>query len=436
MMTSESRRPEGFTLTKRSGLEMKPQASLPTVAIGLGGLQFGGCQINALDLSRTLMAKGFRVVVFAIDDKPLVSVLPYAQRSGLDVVVLPASSNLFRQAGIVAAFCRSHQVDIVHGFAPWLGQILSLACGMNPRAVAVVTNWTMANERGIPTDLPLLLGTADLVREARPSRRGSVYLLEPPVDMEHDDPQRYDGSDFRRMFDIPSQSTLIVTVTRLDSEMKAESVLSLIRAVEVVGVNRDVALAIVGDGDVMQHVRTVAELSNTQATLRRVVICGSLVDPGVAYASADIVVGMGGSAIRGLAFGKATIVVGENGFARTFNSDTSGFFLQSGFYGIGPESEFGSTRHLLDALNMLLDPDVREREGAIGAAIVRDRFSLVAATQTLMQVYRDAVSQRCGGLRQVAYGAWTAARWMASRLRHIRTLERMFSVRLGIGVSE
>ncbi len=65
------------------------------------------------------------------------------------------------------------------------------------------------------------------------------------------------------------------------------------------------------------------------------VLTGAMVDPRPAYAAADVVVGMGGSALRGMAFGKAVIVVGERNFAEIFDPDTAERFYDRGIYGLG-----------------------------------------------------------------------------------------------------
>ena len=67
-------------------------------------------------------------------------------------------------------------------------------------------------------------------------------------------------------------------------------------------------------------------------------LIGAMVDPRPAYAAADVVVGMGGSALRGMAFAKPVIVVGEKNFAEVFDQDTAQGFYDRGIYGLGDGS--------------------------------------------------------------------------------------------------
>ena len=72
------------------------------------------------------------------------------------------------------------------------------------------------------------------------------------------------------------------------------------------------------------------------------VLIGALRDPRPAYAASDIVLGMGGSALRGLSFAKPLVMIGERGFARLFTPETVPEFLQNGMFGIGQgDAEYG-----------------------------------------------------------------------------------------------
>jgi hypothetical protein len=58
-------------------------------------------------------------------------------------------------------------------------------------------------------------------------------------------------------------------------------------------------------------------------------------DPRAAYSAADVVIGMGSSALRGMAFEKPTIVVGAQGFCDTFDPLRATHFERDGLYGQG-----------------------------------------------------------------------------------------------------
>ena len=67
---------------------------------------------------------------------------------------------------------------------------------------------------------------------------------------------------------------------------------------------------------------------------RVVVLTGQLADPRPAYSAADVILGMGSSALRGMAFGKPLVVQGERGFWELLTPDSASVFLRDGWYGV------------------------------------------------------------------------------------------------------
>ena len=195
--------------------------------------------------------------------------------------------------------------------------------------------------------------------------------------------------------------------------MKLEGILTLIEVTRLMADEAGglvIHLTIVGDGPAMPEVRAAADLAN-RATAGRyagdiVTLTGELSDPRPAYAAADIAVGMGGSALRSLAFGKPLIVQGEGGFFEVLDPGTLSCFLEQGFFGqahLDPAEASARLRSLLQGLAQ--DSARRVRLGLWGRELVEERFSLTAAAERQVELYRRAmlspVSRRCwiaGGL--------------------------------------
>src|ERR1700680_2468459 len=76
--------------------------------------------------------------------------------------------------------------------------------------------------------------------------------------------------------------------------------------------------------------------ANARAGRKVAVLTGELQDPRSAYAAANVVLGMGGSALRGMAFGKPLIVQGERGFWELVTLESTLTFLRPGWEGGGP----------------------------------------------------------------------------------------------------
>ena len=160
-------------------------------------------------------------------------------------------------------------------------------------------------------------------------------------------------------------------VTRLAVELKAEGLLSAISAVSDELADLPIQMLIVGDGPARKQITYAVDTANSRAGRRRVIMTGELLDPRAAYAAADVVLGMGGSAIRALAFGKPLIVQGEGGFFNLLSPETASQFLWQGWYGVGPPGMSGSESFARAAREVLADRDMRDALGNSVASLRR-----------------------------------------------------------------
>ena len=111
-----------------------------------------------------------------------------------------------------------------------------------------------------------------------------------------------------------------------------------------------------------------------------------------AYAAADVILGMGGSALRGMAFGKPLIVQGELGFWQTCDPDSVNEFLDGGWYGLGDGSD-GGPRLRAQLVPLLTDLARRVSLGQFSRNLVVDRFSLEQAARLQLSVYEQALER-------------------------------------------
>jgi len=372
------------------------------VAIGLAGLALGGCQINAIDLAQALRGRGHAVFVFGfVDDQVRHSVIPYAEANGVEVELLPAGG-LRATARQMSVLAEAHRTDVVHVFGPWLGPAAAVASTTWRERAVVETNWNMENFFWGSPHVPLIVGTGAMAAEARRRRRAAVHLMEPPVNTSVDHPEATTGARFREQHGIGDDELLGVVVSRLDHDMKAEGIEYAIECLRAPELGR-LRLVIVGDGDARAALASAAESVNRALGRPAVTLVGPMLHPAPAYAAADVVLGMGGSAIRGLAHGKPVIVLGVNGFALTYRPGSVPHFRENGFYGVdAPE---GGVAMLTKELIALLDHQLRRDLGQYGLDEVRDRFGLDAAAASLEAIYRDALSARPSALsRRVTSG--------------------------------
>ena len=209
-------------------------------------------------------------------------------------------------------------------------------------------------------------------------------------------------------------------VCRLVPELKLEGLLAACDAVgELAHSGVKLQLVIVGDGSARPLVEQAATAANARAGRRVVVLAGQLADPRPAYAAADVVLGMGGSALRGLAFGKPLIVQGERGFWKLLTPDSAPMFLRQGWYGLGADSDgraAGAARLAKILRDLLDDHDARARLGDYGRRLVVERFSIDRAAAIQEELY--AAAMRASDRRPAMPLAADAARAAIGIFRH------------------
>ncbi|MBI4900502.1 MAG: glycosyltransferase, partial [Actinobacteria bacterium] len=288
-------------------------------------LGMGGSQTNAIELAGELRRLGVECTVFG---RPGVLNARIAQL-GLEFVPSAEpgsrpSPPVVRQLHDLVA---SDGFDLVHGYE-WPPSLeAALAVRGLPGNGVVSTVMSMAVAPFIPHWVPLVVGTQQIAAAEKAAGRPRVSLLEPPVDLEHNEaPPAAELDAFREAWGLGDRP-LVVCVTRLAAELKLEGLLT---AIEVAGSRSDHQLLIVGDGPAHDQVAEAAERANAAGGARTVVLTGALLDPRPAYAVADIVLGMGGSALRALAFAKPLVVQGEHGFFEPLTPATEPLFRWQG----------------------------------------------------------------------------------------------------------
>ncbi|NMO57794.1 glycosyltransferase family 4 protein [Actinoplanes sp. TBRC 11911] len=353
-------------------------------------MAMGGSQLNAIELAAAVRDLGHNVTI-AGDDGPLVQMVTDL---GMRHVSIP--SHRRRPSTVVARqlrrMIRTEKIDIVHGYEWPPG--LEAAAAVYPlgASAAVCTVMSMAIAPFLPRDLPLVVGTEALRETTAAGRRGPVYLIEPPVDVTANAPAHPVG-DFRASFDLTDTSYVdIVVICRLVPELKLEGVLTAIDVVGDLARSLPLRLTVVGDGTARDAVAERAAKANARAGRRAVVLTGQLIDPRPAYAAADIMLGMGGSALRALAFAKPLVVQGEQGFWELLTPSSVDLFLRQGWYGVGSASGAGAARLASILQALVADPARRAELGAYGRKLAVERFSLERAAVMQEQIYQDALS--------------------------------------------
>lgn len=371
-------------------------------------LSIGGSQINAIDLAAVVASLGHEVIVYA-PQGPLES---YVSSKGLRYVPArhfryrPSVARITQLAGLV----RKEKVDLIHAYEwpPCLDAFFGAGLVLGTPIVCTVLGMTVMP--AVPRSLPLIMGTEELAESARLTHSGPVVSIEPPIDVENDNPST-DGSGFRAAHGIKNGELLVVTVSRLALDLKLDALVDAIDAIDQLASSWPVRLVIVGDGKAAPQLKARAAGVNSRHGREAITLAGASLDPRSAYAAADVVLGMGSSSMRALAHGKAVIVQGERGFNVPFDEEHAPMFLYKGFYGIGDGTSGGP--QLAKYLSELLaDSNRRAALGALGRETIVSRFSLRNSGATVLKIYEKAISQRPSRrtlVPEMVRSAWVAA---------------------------
>lgn len=360
------------------------------VLVQLNSLGLGGTQLNALDFATEVAQWGYESVLIGpadtIPQGP--SLFDVAAERGLELSTFVRPQSTLSGARTMSELANRFRADIVHVYgswdyrAAWWG-----ACSLGRRPL-VQTVYEMTVEKLTHTHTSLIVGTKYLEEELS-ARAGGVRLISPPVDVSRDNAAIVPTTAFIRSHALNRNNLRVVIVSRLDEEMKASSVQTAIEAIGLMG-RQDVDLVVVGTGDAEQRLKKIGDAVNLKMGRKAVVFTGPMADAREAYAAADVMIGMGGSAARTLSFGKPLIVAGEAGWFRLFTPATSQEIFHSSFW--SAEVVANPAQPLADMLGAVLDDGpLKESLGNFGRSFAEAHFGLPAMAKKLADVYSAAL---------------------------------------------
>jgi glycosyltransferase involved in cell wall biosynthesis len=383
----------------RFGVSLLLMGPSLNILVALHDVVLGGDTINALELGCRFMDRGHRVTLFAVcspgESGVEAPLLTLAAERGVSVHLFDEPSGLAGRARLVkqvADFVRTEGFDVVHAFGH--RDTYYTFCGSYGLAGVplVVNDYAMTVTSGLPRRVPLVVGTQEVRDQALAVRGGPTYVVVPPVDEHENRPGVADGDAFRRRHGIAADEILLVVVSRFVNALKGEG---LRAAIEATGLIDDpaVRLVMVGGGGAHEQLQAKADEVNARLGRKVTQLPGPLLDPRPAYQAADIVIGMGHSALRGMAFAKPVVVVGEQGFALPATPDTMQHFDYHGLYGLGDGGDIAPAlaRHLQPLLH---DPARRDELGEFGRRTIVESYGLDAAAERLEQIYAASMLQR------------------------------------------
>jgi glycosyltransferase involved in cell wall biosynthesis len=367
-------------------------------------MDIGGSQLNAVEIAAAVRDRGHEVLVVSREG-PLVETV---RRLDLPHVLLDPRARRKpspRVAAQLMHLSRRHEIDIVHGYE-WPPAVESFAGpGLRLGLPVVFTVNSNFVAPFLPRSVPLIVCADEIRHRAEQAGYAPVTVIEAPVDVRANTPDHPPGP-LRSELGFQAGVPLLVVVSRLSTQMKQEGLLAACDAVAELAVSGvPVQLAIVGDGPARPMIEQAAAAANARAGHRVVALAGQMDDPRPAYAAADVMLGMGGSALRGLAFAKPLVVQGERGFWELLTPESAPRFCREGLYGLGRQGDGRAegARRLASILRGLLgDPGAQARLGEFGRALVVEKFSLERAAAIAESLYAATIAAARPSARDLA----------------------------------
>lgn len=376
-------------------------------------LVVGGSQINAIELAAAIRDRGHSVAVTA----PQGVLATMIEALGLEYIPTPVMTDFpaARTAAHLIWLSRRLNADLIHAYE-WRPAIeATFGPHLFDRTPLVLTVLSMQVPSFLPRHLPLIVGTRQLARQLAGERQ--VHVLEPPIDTHIN--RSMDRGRARARWGFRDDEIVVSIVCRLTHELeKLEGVLEAIDAVMALGKHRPMRFLIAGGGEGLEEVRRKAHCANDDIGSEIIMVAGEMIDPRDAYDAADIVLGMGSSALKGMSFSKPLVVQGTAGYWRLLDPTSVDIFLEQGWFGHGGEGAADLVA-ILDRL--AADGNLRTDLGLLGRSIVDQHFSLDRSADRLLEIYEAVafaprpaawhVSSLCRSAARVAkFGAVTGAR--------------------------
>ena len=358
-------------------------------------MEMGGSQLNAVEIAGAVRDRGHDVMVVSRPG----ALVRTVRELGLQHIQLDPKARRkpsLRAMAQLTELAKQHRIDVVHGYEwpPTLEAFGGPRLRLGLPIVSTINSGRVAPF--VPRTIPITVcgeGTRQRTVEAG---RDKVTLLAPPVDVLANSPE-FDPGSFREEFGFDPKIPLLAIISRLVPQFKLEGILAACdaaAALAVSGVN--VQLAIVGDGSARPAIEEAAAAANARAGRRVVTLVGEMFDPRPAYGAADVLLGMGGSALRAMAFGKPLVVQGEHGFWKLATPESAPMFLQrAAWYGVGSDADGRSAgAATLEKIlrDLLADPTTWVGLEDFGRQVVVERFSLDHAAAMQEEVYLNAIS--------------------------------------------
>jgi glycosyltransferase involved in cell wall biosynthesis len=360
-------------------------------------LSLGGAPNTSITLARGLKELGHEVFFFTKDDEKYAARL---REAGIKMIpaphhrVLPQLDLLNMKAyRALKSALKEHSIDIVHCFHH-NSYILALFAAPRLHIPVLFTAVWFLYTKPFPAYPGRLVFVAEEFKDqATPLFGGhprEILLLPNRIDLDEHRPG-IDYTDFSRDKKLPDAACKLAFMSRIDT-IKMRSIRNVIEAARILALrNRDVLLALAGDGVLFDEVKRMSDGVNREVGRDVIRLLGAIRETPQFLSWSDIVLGMGRSAVEGMACGKVTLIVGENGFAGVVEPESVHRLQYYNFAGRNV-TEMVEPVKLADVIDRIsADESERERLSKFARQYAIELYDYKIGAVRLERMYKDAL---------------------------------------------
>ncbi len=322
------------------------------------GLEIGGAETHVIELSKALVSMGHEVTV-ASNGGVYVAELDSV---GIPHVKLPLHTKnpfaVIRSYISLKTLIKKEQFDIVHAHA----RIPAFICGLLHKKLhfrfITSAHWVFKVNplwRAVANWGERCVAVSDDIKQYVIDNYGfcadNVSVTINGIDTERFS-ENVDFSDIEKEFSLKKGAKRIVYVSRMDTSRSAVAALLCEIAPKLKECFPDTEIVIVGGGDDLARIASMADTANKTVGEKFIHITGGRTDINKFIAAGDIFVGVSRAALEAMSASKPTVVAGNEGYIGIFSPEKLGVAIDTNFCCRGCEES--STELLLRDLTELL----------------------------------------------------------------------------------
>jgi len=370
------------------------------ILMTLTRFDIGGAETHVLELSLELQRMGYYVVVASnggVYEKNL-------EEAGIHHYKVPMHSKkpaqVKKSLKLLKDIIKKEQIEIVHAH----GRIPAFLCGILNKVMnftfVTTAHWVFDTSHGLKYitnwGKKVIAVSEDIktyLIDNYKTNPTDIYVTINGIDTNKFS-KNADCSDIMEEFSLEQNTKKIVYISRMDED-RALVAFHLAEIVpELVKINPDIEVVIVGGGNVYDKLEKKVNEINARLGKRYIVLTGGRTDIYKFCALSDFFVGVSRSALEAMACEKPVIVAGNEGYLGIFDTDKLQNAIDTNFCCRGLEASTPAL--LLSDLKTLLTNDASKnaRLGEYSREIILKNYSLAKMAGDCEKMYKAALDSK------------------------------------------